>query len=39
MTDFHEDPNEDLDYSGEWEVQIIHIPSDSVIKDTTVSVQ
>jgi flagellin-like protein len=26
-------------YAGEWEVQIIHIPSDSVVKDTTVSVQ
>jgi flagellin-like protein len=29
----------DLDYSGEWEVQIIHIPSDTVVKETTVSVQ
>ena len=29
----------DVDYSGEWEVQIIHVPSDSVVKDTTVTVQ
>ncbi len=29
----------DVNYSGEWEVQIIHIPSDSVVKDTTISVQ
>jgi hypothetical protein len=26
-------------YSGEWVVQIIHIPSDSVVKETTVTVQ
>jgi flagellin-like protein len=26
-------------YSGDWEVQIIHIPSDSVVKETTVTVQ
>jgi flagellin-like protein len=28
-----------VDYSGEWEVQLIHIPSDSIVKETTVSVQ
>jgi flagellin-like protein len=36
---YDDDDNDPVDYSGEWEVQIIHIPSDSVVKETTVSVQ
>jgi len=29
----------DLDYSGEWQVQIIHTPSDSIVLDETVDVE
>ncbi len=30
--------NEEYDLSGEWSVQIIHTPSDSILKDTTITI-
>lgn len=35
----NEGDSNDFNYNGEWEVTIIHIPSDSIVLDTEVTVQ
>jgi len=38
-TDGGDASNDDISFDGEWEIQIIHVPSDSIIVDETVDIE